>query len=230
MERIEESLRGREHDQERTWRGKRGRMGTGESGQARTKSSTRRSVAGRASSPTPESKRATQCSAACSPNFRRAASSSPRCSAMGVTGNSTSTFLALAAAAASDLGEATSRARNSPISFCFAEQMRWRRQPRTVRRQSAAGTQTTARTTSSTTVKRKQQQTADGAFLLIRPRRWPIRLLPPRPRAGLSHAVAAGGAPLPATAVAGEATLADNADDEARVLLPRARSRRRRQG
>uniref|UniRef100_A0A0E0FE66 non-specific serine/threonine protein kinase n=1 Tax=Oryza meridionalis TaxID=40149 RepID=A0A0E0FE66_9ORYZ len=82
---------------------------------------------------------------------------STRCSALGVAGKSASTFLALAAAAASDLGEAMSMA---PVSFGFVERTRRRRPPRTARRQSAAGARTAARTTSSTTAKGKQQNTA----------------------------------------------------------------------
>uniref|UniRef100_A0A0D3HWW4 non-specific serine/threonine protein kinase n=1 Tax=Oryza barthii TaxID=65489 RepID=A0A0D3HWW4_9ORYZ len=75
---------------------------------------------------------------------------STRCSALGVAGKSASTFLALAAAAASDLGEAMSMA---PVSFGFVERTRRRRPPRTARRQSAAGARTAARTTSSATAR-----------------------------------------------------------------------------
>jgi hypothetical protein len=61
-----------------TFRGMRGRMGTGESGHARTERRTRRSAEGRASSapPAPDRRRAQRCSVALRPVRRRDAESS----------------------------------------------------------------------------------------------------------------------------------------------------------
>nr|ACR36093.1 unknown [Zea mays] len=80
-----------------TWRGRRGRRGTGESGQASTERSTRRSAAGRASSPAtpPERRRAHRCSAAWRPERRRAASSSPQPGSSASGSSATLDFISL---------------------------------------------------------------------------------------------------------------------------------------